>query len=278
VVFHEDGQACSVHQSTLCEVIAHADTTVEDIEDRVFGHAQFECAYELIETQQYEKLRAYAWCLVGHCPSSSACTFPQWNEAQCESEVHNWLGFAYRSETGYGATANRATKRKYEEKGYAHYHLSLELNNANYGTWGYMGQLFVLQGDRDLADLCLSTLCRAVGPSHHSTEVVLADFAAAGWKAGECVVDPAFDPAASFALLPAPTTDASEDFDAAEAAADREVIKYKVVETTAAETGDAPRTSAGFQLDSSLFVGIALGFGVAAATGLIAKLAGRPPK
>merc|ERR1719199_1464017 len=159
VVHHEDGKACSVHSSTLCAVIAHPDTTVEDIEDRVFGHAQFECGYELIETQQFEKLRAYTWCLVPHCPSSSSCVFPDWTQAQCESEVHNFLGFAYRSENSYSAKLK--TKRKYEEKGYAHYHKSLALNAENFGTWGYLGQLFVLQGDRDRAELCLDTLCRA---------------------------------------------------------------------------------------------------------------------
>merc|ERR1719199_2324147 len=159
VVRHEDGKACAVQSSTLCAVIAHPDTTVEDIEDRVFGHAQFECGYELIETQQFEKLRAYTWCLVPHCPSSSSCVFPDWTQAQCESEVHNFLGFAYRSENSYSAKLK--TKRKYEEKGYAHYHKSLALNAENFGTWGYLGQLFVLQGDRDHAELCLDTLCRA---------------------------------------------------------------------------------------------------------------------
>ena len=54
---------------------------------------------------------------------------------------------------------------------YAHYHKSLELNAENFGTWGYLGQYYVLQGDRENADLCLDTLCRAVGPAHLSTEV-----------------------------------------------------------------------------------------------------------
>ena len=72
-VLHADGKACGVETSSLCDIIAHPDTTVEDIEDRVFGHAQFECAYALLQTQQFEKLRAYSWCLVPHCPSSASC-------------------------------------------------------------------------------------------------------------------------------------------------------------------------------------------------------------
>ena len=91
------------------------------------------------------------------------------------AEVHNWLGFAYRAETSYAGP-----RTKYQEKGYAHYHKSLALNAGNFGTWGYLGQLFVLQGDRDHAELCLDTLCRAVGPAHHSTEVVLADYRTKG--------------------------------------------------------------------------------------------------
>merc|ERR1719387_2715856 len=54
VVVHEDERGCAVRDSTLCDIIAHPDTTVRDIEDRVFGHAQFECGYKLIETGQFE--------------------------------------------------------------------------------------------------------------------------------------------------------------------------------------------------------------------------------
>ena len=97
------------------------------------------------------------------------------------AEVHNWLGFAYRAETSYAGP-----RTKYQEKGYAHYHKSLALNAGNFGTWGYLGQLYVLQGDRARAELCLDTLCRAVGPSHHSTEVVIADFRSSGWEVGDC--------------------------------------------------------------------------------------------
>ena len=49
-VLHADGKACGVETSSLCDIIAHPDTTVEDIEDRVFGHAQFECALKLVAT------------------------------------------------------------------------------------------------------------------------------------------------------------------------------------------------------------------------------------
>ena len=51
---------------------------------------------------------------MNHCPSSSACVFPEWTEDQCRSEVHNWLGFAYRSESAYAGE-----RPKYEEKGSA---------------------------------------------------------------------------------------------------------------------------------------------------------------
>jgi hypothetical protein len=79
-------------------------------------------------------------------------------------------------------------------------------------------------------------------------------------------------------------TDASEEFD--EEAAEREIIKYKVVERPSEDkrpelsdtTDRAPGAGAGPKLDASLFLGIALGFGVAAATGLVVKFAGRPEK
>merc|ERR1719454_1247928 len=117
-----------------------------------------------------------AWCregLMNHCPTASACVFPEWTEAQCQSEVHNWLGFAYRSESEYPGE-----RTKYEEKGYAHYHKSL---------------------------------CRGAGPSHHSTEVMLADYRAEGWTAGPCALDDTFDPATSRALLPEPVTDSDRE-------------------------------------------------------------------
>jgi hypothetical protein len=108
--------------------------------------------------------------------------------------------------------------------------------------------------------------------------VVLADFRAEGWAIGDCVVEPGFDAAASRAKLPAPLTDASEEFDEEEQP--REIIKYTVVERASAGQSSESTVPAGkgVELDASLFVGIALGFGAAAVTGLVMRLAGRPEK
>ena len=46
------------------------------------------------------------------------------------SEVHNFLGFAYRSDTD----AEPWKARDYVVKGYAHYHASLTLNPENCGA------------------------------------------------------------------------------------------------------------------------------------------------
>jgi hypothetical protein len=209
-VTHDDGMSCSAEGKTvggsgLCDVIAHPDTTVEDIKAMKFGHAQFECGYQLLETKQYEKLIAYAWCIIGHCPTAASCIFPLWTEEQCESEIHNWLGFAYRSDE-----SDPAEIEEYQEKGYAHYHKSLELWSENYGTWGYLGQLYILQGDRNFADVCLTTLCRGAGQQHHSTEVVLRDFISTGWSTPSCE-EGDVDLDGALAILPNPTVSVERD-------------------------------------------------------------------
>ena len=173
---HDDGRACATgRDSLLCALIVHPATTVEDIESRRYGHAQFECAYALLETKSYAKLTAYLWCVLPHCPTATACVFPQWEEQRCTSEVHNLLGFAYsRSED------------EYREKGYAHYHAALTLAPDNFGAWGYLAQLYVMEESDALARNALAALCAGAGPEAEQTQVVLADFAAAGWEAGEC--------------------------------------------------------------------------------------------
>merc|ERR1719258_302154 len=135
---HDDGRACAAGMdSLLCALIAHPATTVEDIESRRYGHAQFECAYALLEAKSYAKLTAYLWCVLPHCPTATACVFPHWEERRCTSEVHNLLGFAYsRSES--------TSAEEYREKGYAHYHAALTLAPDNFGAWGYLAQLYVL--------------------------------------------------------------------------------------------------------------------------------------
>merc|ERR1719424_2502380 len=209
-VTHDDGMSCradgkTVRESALCDVIAHPDTTVEDIKARKFGHAQFECGYQLLHTKQYEKLIAYAWCIIDHCETAASCIFPLWTQEQCESEIHNWLGFSYRSDE-----SDPTEIAEYQVKGYAHYHKSIELWSENYGTWGYLGQFYVLQGKKDLATVCLTTLCHGAGVEHHSTEVVIADFESAGWALPTCELGDV-DLEAALAALPAPTTHAERD-------------------------------------------------------------------
>ena len=93
-------------------------------------------------------------CVLPHCPSASTCLFPEWGQDECESEVHNYLGFAYRSDT-----SDPAKQEEYMTKGYAHYHKSLSLNSRNCGTWGYLGQMFALQQDQLGATICMDALC-----------------------------------------------------------------------------------------------------------------------
>merc|ERR1719253_428032 len=116
-------------ESSLCMLVAHPDTPLADITDRTYGHAQFECLRTFVETgADSAKLAEYAWCVLPHCPSASSCVFPRWEKRHCESEVHNFLGFAYRTNT------DPTKQGEYREKGYAHYHESLSLNNENCGT------------------------------------------------------------------------------------------------------------------------------------------------
>jgi hypothetical protein len=108
--------------------------------------------HTLLHAEAFDKLIDYAWCVVDHCPSASACMFPTWGEDECKSEVHNFLGFAYRS-------AASSTPQEYRQQGYAHYHASLTLNSENCGTWGYLGQMMALDKDQVEATRSMDALC-----------------------------------------------------------------------------------------------------------------------
>jgi hypothetical protein len=120
--------------------------------------------------------------------------------------VHNFLGFAYRSDD-----SSPESVAEYVAKGYAHYHLSLTLNNENCGTWGYLGQLYALQEDEEGAAKSLAALCslRAAGKCGDAPVDTLTTHLTAAGMDLPCDADA--DPAALLASLPAPEADISEN-------------------------------------------------------------------
>jgi len=206
---HADGRGCGLTtDSDLCQLVTSSNTTVEDIVSRKHGHAQFECMHTLLEAGEHAKLIAYAWCVLPHCPSATRCWFPRWGRAECESEVHNFLGFAYRADESEPGKAE-----EYVEKGYAHYHASLELNAENCGTWGYLGQLYALQTDQVGARKTLDALCtlnrRDARACPDTAVELLRNYTTKAGLETTCTSDA--DLPALVRSLPLPEADVSED-------------------------------------------------------------------